>query len=266
MNVSDTIFTPPPHLIAIHGWGFHGAVWEDTGRQLRALGYGFTAVDLPGFGACPTLEGEYTLSALADSVLQALPPGKNASLPVLLGWSLGGLTALEMIRRYPERFRALVMVAAAPRFTKADDWPHGVDPAVLEGFSQTLTEDYRSALTRFLLLQAGRTDSGRATVKKLKPLLFRHGIPDGKALEQGLALLRETDHREVLGSVRHPVLFVLGARDNLLSCAAAQDLRALCPHARAAVIPGSAHAPFISHPAEFMAVLTEFLGEVFPKL
>uniref|UniRef100_A0A450ZGP2 Pimeloyl-[acyl-carrier protein] methyl ester esterase n=1 Tax=Candidatus Kentrum sp. TUN TaxID=2126343 RepID=A0A450ZGP2_9GAMM len=258
MNIHKTTPTTDAtkHITAIHGWGFNSAVWNDIGDRLKT-DYCFSAVDLPGFGRSPMLEGEYTLPVLADFAIEAVP-----SPSVLMGWSLGGMVALEMARRYPDRVEALVMVASSPRFTETRDWPHGVAPDVLKAFSETLAENPQAALSRFLILQAGRTDLGRVTVKKLKPLLFRYGVPNRNALKEGLALLRETDLRHVLGTIRCPVLFILGARDNLLSPTVVMDLQQLCSNCQATVIDGSAHAPFISHPVEFLQVLTGFLQDV----
>uniref|UniRef100_A0A450XPC3 Pimeloyl-[acyl-carrier protein] methyl ester esterase n=1 Tax=Candidatus Kentrum sp. MB TaxID=2138164 RepID=A0A450XPC3_9GAMM len=261
---------PAKPLLAIHGWGFNSAVWDDIGNQLKT-DYRFNAIDLPGFGQSPMLEGEYTLSALADSVADSMDEARVDSMnetmaitapssSVIMGWSLGGLVALEMAHRYPERVRALVMVASGPRFTTTADWPHGVAPNILDTFSETLAQDHKTALSRFLLLQAGRTDAGRATVKKLKSLLFRHGGPDRRALKEGLTLLRETDARQILGMIRCPVLFILGGKDNLLSSSVATDLPRLCPGCQVLVIEGSAHAPFISHPVEFLQGLLSFLN------
>uniref|UniRef100_A0A450WEV9 Pimeloyl-[acyl-carrier protein] methyl ester esterase n=1 Tax=Candidatus Kentrum sp. LFY TaxID=2126342 RepID=A0A450WEV9_9GAMM len=243
-------------LTTIHGWGLNAAVWDDIGDRLKT-GYAFNAIDLPGFGKSPMLAGEYTLAALADAVAEAMP-----SPSVLMGWSLGGLVALEVARRHPERVDALIVVASGPRFTEAEDWPHGVAPDVLDAFSETVAEDPKTALQRFLILQAGRTDLGRATVKKLKPLLSRYGLPNRDALEKGLVLLRETDFRHVMDEIRCPVLFILGSRDNLVSPAVVADLWRLCPGCRMAVIDGGAHAPFISHPVEFLEVLIPFLGDI----
>uniref|UniRef100_A0A450YCN1 Pimeloyl-[acyl-carrier protein] methyl ester esterase n=1 Tax=Candidatus Kentrum sp. TC TaxID=2126339 RepID=A0A450YCN1_9GAMM len=256
MTLHKTTFGTGKPLTAIHGWGFNGAVWEEVADRLKT-DCAFHAIDLPGFGESPMPEGEYTLSALAEGVIESLP-----SPSVLMGWSLGGLVALEAARRCPERVLALVMVASAPRFTATDGWPHGVARDVLDAFSETLARDYKTALSRFLILQAGRTDLGRATVKKLKPLLFRYSAPDRRALEEGLALLRETDLRGALGTLHQPVLFILGARDNFLSPTVEPNLRRLRPDCRVAVIEGSAHAPFISHPTEFLGLLLPFLRNI----
>ena len=120
------------------------------GGQLQDGGVGFSTVDLPGFGGRPMLAGEYTLARLADSVAGTM--AESGPIPcVLMGWSLGGLVALEVVHRYPERVDALVMVAAAPRFTQAEDWPHGVAPSVLDAFSRTLAEDTKAALVQLRL-------------------------------------------------------------------------------------------------------------------
>ncbi|MGE6761333.1 hypothetical protein ACQKGO_25170 [Corallococcus interemptor] len=54
-------------------------------------------------------------------------PGVDAERPVLLGFSAGAQMALELWAARPEAFRALVLVAGAPRLSRGDELhpPHG---------------------------------------------------------------------------------------------------------------------------------------------
>ena len=55
-----------------------------------------------------------------------------------------------------------------------------------------------------------------------------------------------------------PLAILHGERDTLAPVAAAQWMGAQIEGARLDVIPGCAHAPFLSHPEIFMQVAREF--------
>ena len=57
------------------------------------------------------------------------------------------------------------------------------------------------------------------------------------------------------------VLVVAGERDTLTPLPASHYLAEHLPDARLVTIKGAAHAPFLSHPDEFMKHLTSFLHE-----
>ncbi|MFZ1536057.1 MAG: alpha/beta fold hydrolase, partial [Chromatiaceae bacterium] len=75
-------------------------------------------------------------------------------------------------------------------------------------------------------------------------------------------LLRDSDLRPALGDLDCPSLWLLGARDTLVPPGVALDIAARLPEARVQVIPGAAHAPFLSHPAATTAALLSFLWEL----
>ena len=89
--------------------------------------------------------------------------------------------------------------------------------------------------------------------------LFEHGDPDPRALADGLDILRDTDLRAELGALATQTLAVAGSRDRLTPPGAAREIAARAPHARAEVLAGVAHAPFLDNPAAFAARVLEFL-------
>jgi pimeloyl-[acyl-carrier protein] methyl ester esterase len=80
-------------------------------------------------------------------------------------------------------------------------------------------------------------------------------------LATGLAWLRDIDLRLQAPLVKAPTLLIHGAADPLMPVGAAQALAALIPGARLEALADCAHAPFMSRPAEFAALLHAFLND-----
>ena len=234
-----------PDLVLIHGWGMHAGIWGDLPARLAAH-FRVTTLDLPGHGRSRDVVTESTLTAFTDAVAQVC-----TAPAVWLGWSLGGLIALDAARRYPEKVAKLVLVGATPKFVQAPDWPHAVEAQVFAGFARSLARDYRGTLLRFLSLQIGGDEAIRALLKNLRTQIFAHGEPQPAALSAGLSILQQSDLRSSLSEIQAPTVIVHGSHDRLAMPAAGEYLAAHLPRARLWRIAGAGHAPFLSHAAAF---------------
>ena len=106
MHLHTTGHGPP--LILLHGWAMHGGVFAPLVRELSA-DFECHLVDLPGHGLSEERDG-LALERAVERLLQWLPPAP------WLGWSLGGLFALEAAVRAPERVCGVVAIAhGSPR-------------------------------------------------------------------------------------------------------------------------------------------------------
>ncbi|HEY3858213.1 MAG TPA: pimeloyl-ACP methyl ester esterase BioH [Gammaproteobacteria bacterium] len=242
-----------PDLVLLHGWGLHGGVWDSLMPRLTPQ-LRVTRVDLPGHGrsrhvAMPTSLQELTLQVMAD-----IAPGA-----VVLGWSLGGLVALDAALEMPQRLRGLVLANATPRFVTAADWPHAMAPEQLQAFAAGLTQDYQETLQHFLSLQVRGDDSARASLRQLREALFAHGEPDTASLANGLIVLKDSDLRSRLRQVSVPTLVLAGAYDRLTPPGASEAMAEQIPGAQLEVFPKSAHAPFISHAEAFASSVLGFV-------
>ena len=238
-----------PDLVLVHGWGLHGDIWEELATQL-ARNYRVTTVDLPGHGRSDMPEDAFTLATITDAVASLV------SAPATwLGWSLGGFVALDAALRHAGNVAHLVLVGATPKFVQGTDWAHAMPAPVFAQFAVSLQQDYRSTLLRFLSLQAGNDEEGRALIKTLRARIFEHGEPRPEALAAGLAILEQTDMRARLADIRIPVQVIHGSHDRLAPPAAGEYLAARIAGARFVSIPGAGHAPFLSQPAAFLAAL-----------
>ena len=245
-----------PDLVLLHGWGMNAAVWEGLVEAVTN-GRCVTRVELPGHGASRLEPHQDSLTAWADACLDAAP-----ERAVWLGWSLGGLVALEAALRAPQRVAGLILLTATPRFVQGPDWPSATPAGTFTGFRDALLADPGATLDRFLALQVRGSDAARDTLRTLRRELAHRPAPDTAALSLGLKLLRETDLRDRLGALACPTLWLFGERDTLVPMTAADSIAALLPAAQREIIPGAGHAPFLSHPHVTGARLAHYLAEV----
>jgi pimeloyl-[acyl-carrier protein] methyl ester esterase len=240
-----------PDLVLLHGWAMHGGVFVALAERL-APHFTLHLVDLPGHGHSLYSPVPLELEAVADNLARRLPRA------AWMGWSLGGLFALHLAQRHPGRVRALAMLCAPPRFMHGSDWPQGMAPAVFNDFAGGLARDYRATIDRFLVLEAQGSEHGQSELALLRAQVFAQGEPSPHALEEGLALLRNTDLRAGLPQLAMPSLWIAGRRDRLVSAQALELAAKAAPRARYRRIDRAGHAPFLSHADEIAAALIDF--------
>jgi len=252
-------------LVLLHGWGMHGGMWRGVAEQM-AQSFDVYAVDLPGHGfSCEKREegkGNTSTPLLPfslDSIVEQLSSQFEEPLAVC-GWSLGGHVALRWALRHPQQIKRLVLVASTPCFVQLDDWKYALSVEILEEFAENLRHHYALTLKRFLALQVRGGDQEREWLNVLRNSLFSRGEPDLNALQSGLGILRECDQRAALPTVRQATLVLAGERDTLIPQQASQYLAERIPNGKLATIAGAAHAPFLSHPDEFVRLVMDFMS------
>ncbi|MEI8594438.1 pimeloyl-ACP methyl ester esterase BioH [Photobacterium sp. Hal280] len=238
-------------LVLIHGWGMNGAVWQHLVPQLAAH-YRVHVVDMPGYGYSAGVKAQ-SVEAMAQALLAGAP-----EQAVWLGWSLGGLVAKQAALQAPGRVSRLITVASSPRFAAMDSW-RGIQPQVLSDFQQQLSDDFSLTVERFMALQAMGSPSARQDIKLLKQAVLSRPQPSPDALAAGLEMLAEVDLRRQLAQIQQPWLRLYGRLDGLVPAKVASDMDKLAPQSEKVVFAKASHAPFISHPQDFMQALQRFI-------
>lgn len=239
-----------PDLVLIHGWAMHGGIFAPL-TPLLAERFRVHLVDLPGHGFSRGDAGTCDLAIWAERVLDATPAA------IWVGWSLGGLVALQAARARPAQVRGLVEIAASPCFVNAEDWKFGVDLAVFAQFALGLRENYRDAIERFLALETLGSANAQAELRELKTLVFAHGEPDLDVLERGLNMLETSDLRAALAQLAMPSLWIGGRRDRLVPSAAMRWASTQSAQSGFVEI-ASGHAPFLSHATNVAQAIGDF--------
>lgn len=241
------MFAPPLRLV--HGWGFGAEVWNTLVSPLSER-FAVATVSLPGYAPASAAETPETISDLAGAL-----DAEDCTPAIWIGWSLGGMVALQLAATQPARVRALVLVATNASFIARPSWPYALPAAQLERIAKRLQQDVAATLKHFAKLAALGGARARETARTLLGMQGACTAPAPAVLAAGLRTLRDTDLCSTLAAVRCPLLLINGADDVLVPAAAAHAMAALNPRARVEIIACAGHAPFISHREEFLAAV-----------
>jgi len=247
-----------PDLVLLHGWSLNLGVWAQLTRELAAR-FRIIAIDLPGHGRSDWDPRAASPAAQAWRVHETLAPLTERY--ALLGWSLGGQVAIDLAAALPAGVERLALIATTPRFLAAPGWRCGTARPLLTRLIHRLHVEGERAVRDFLALQVRGSAPATATrtLAMLTEALRTHGAAQLDALVSGLARLRDSDLRRALPQLSVPALVVSGQRDRIIRPSAGRALASALPRARYVQIAGAAHAPFLSHPVQFLKALTGFL-------
>jgi malonyl-CoA O-methyltransferase len=236
-------------IVLIHGWGNDSRCWQPLLPDLLQLGP-VIAVDLPGFGESPPLP-VFNEGALLDALAEILPEKCR-----LLGWSLGGMLAVVLAGRFPQRVQQLITLAANLKFVADADWPQAMAPEVNQAFNEAFAANPDLTRKRFTNLMVQGDEQERALLKNLRQQI---PVMDSGAAQQALALLAELDNRESFARLQVPGLHLLAEQDALVPAAVAPAMQALNASQQLIVLAGAAHALTWSCPQKVVEQIQRFL-------
>ncbi|UAK26071.1 alpha/beta fold hydrolase [Sphingomonas nostoxanthinifaciens] len=186
-----------------------------------------------------------SLQAMAERTLEHAPERF-----ALLGHSMGGRVALEVVRRAPDRVVRLALLSTGihqPRPGEAES-RHALRDV-------GRAEDAAALVDRWLppmLAPAHRDDP--AILQPLRAMCIGVGVEDFAA--QSEAMLSRPPVDDLLPRIACPTLVITGAEDAWSPPAQHEAIAALIPDARLAIIPGAGHML----PAEAPDALNELIA------
>ena len=167
---------------------------------------------------------------------------------VLVGFSMGGSTALRMFLDYPEKVKGLVLVSATP----------------------CMMEDSATAWK-------GMSERRLAALRMGTRMLFKDDpspMYDVENMERGLAYLKDTDLRQELNDVAGrktedgrrrvdlPVAIFQSERDGIVRTNNAEFLKGVFPQAKVTMVPGNEHVLPVTAPELIDAAVAEVRSSV----
>ena len=242
-------------IVFLHGWAMSGRVW----RFQQQLGGRLIFLDQRGHGQSSTASS-YSLQDFADDLVSFF---ERMSLEdaVLIGWSMGVQVALQAFPSLRSRLAGLVLVGGTPRFTTADNYPHGQSAAAVKGLGLNLRRDYQKTMGEFFRGMFAEGEMDAAQYQRIVHDIVMGGrSPDPDATRQSLQILSAADLRDQLHLVDRPVLLVHGELDSICPAAASAYMAERLPMASLKVMQGCGHAPFMTRPEQFNDLLRTFLA------
>ncbi len=241
-----------PTLVLLHGWGVHSGYWGGFVQQLQAYCHVYT-VDLPGYGDNVQALDDYQLENLLDRLIAVMP-----EQAVYLGWSMGGILALGLAARYPDRVLAVVGIASNPCFVASEAWPCAMPKATYHAFEAGIRDNCPLTLKRFQSLQVKGCPDERALLLQLRRLDRQRQMAKEDVLMAGLGLLAQVEMHETLAQISQPVLWVLGANDAIVPLFVQQRMET---SVSVQVVEQASHLPFLSHPEKTLQHLLHFFRQ-----
>lgn len=237
-----------PELVLIHGWGMSSIVWQQWLSVIRPH-CNVTMIDLPGFGFSEK-STTYDLDLLVDAIVEKAP-----EKAIYLGYSLGGMLAVTIASRYPERVSAVITFASNIRFVADEEWPFAMESSVFDNFYSSTKANSEKALKRFAGLQVGGASNERELLKLIRA---KQENNSAQVLIDALTLLAEMDNTAAIENLTPPSLFVFAENDQLVPVSAAEKMQEQHPES-VVILDDAPHCLFISHPQESWSIVNDFL-------
>lgn len=230
---------PDPTLLFLPGLLCDARLWRD---QVAAFGAARCVV--------ADLAHDDSLGAMAERALTAVPQG--APLAVC-GLSMGGYVAMEIMRRAPRRVVRLGLfdTSARPDTPEQTRRRKGL-LALSEGGM------FRGVTPRLLPQLLAPANLGGPLGAEVMAMAERVGRPAFH--RQQRAIMHRPDSRPDLPGYAVPTLVAVGAEDALTPPHLAEEMAALIPGARLAVIPRAGHLPSMEEPDAVNALLRAWLA------
>jgi len=254
-----------PPIVLVHGWGCTVYAFRYNIPEIADAGYRVVALDLKGHGLSdkPAGPGEYTIDALVEHLREALD-AIGLDRPVLAGHSLGGTLVYHFAARYPERARALGLLAPAG-LTGVPLMPiyRLVTPTMLNPI-------FRRARLRSVVKIALRRVYGKRghfSHRDVEEYFAPSQFPDyAPAIRQ---LLHSYDwnaaaHRQ-LAAVNVPAAGIWGTRDHMMPRDGMDIYRRLVPGIELRSVPDAGHVITEETPTEVNESLLALLNRVYSR-
>ncbi|MDU9005297.1 alpha/beta fold hydrolase [Sedimentitalea todarodis] len=236
-------------VVFVHGFLGGSRQWQGQTEALAELD--IIALDLPGFGKNAQLEALGSIASFAEWALDGLV-AQGIQKCQLIGHSMGGMVAQEMVARAPERIDRLVLYGTGPI-------------GVLPGRFETIGTSKRRA----------HADGPQATARRIAATWFLEreqaaayeacaAIAEQCSLPSilaGLDAMQSWSGAKHLADIVTKTLVIWGDRDRTYPWSQTEQLWQSIPGANLAVIPGCAHATHLEKPGLFNRVLGDFCAD-----
>jgi pimeloyl-ACP methyl ester carboxylesterase len=238
-------------VILLHGFPMHREVWNEFSEKLSDSFTVYTP-DLPGFGKSPILSGDFNLQDVAERMIRWM---KELGIvrPSVVGHSMGGYVALEMVRKEPGLFSGLGLfhsTAMADNAEKKDSRTKVI---------QFIDENGVLAFTSNFI-QPLFADQNHPAIPFVKDITTKASAEAVKGYTK--AMRDRHDTRNILASFGGPVLIIGGEKDKGIPAETLQQQALLNKNTSVHILPDTGHMGMFENPADTLGMIRSFLRKI----
>lgn len=242
-------------VILVQGLGADSGSWLMQRFPFGAR-YRCIAPDNRGVGRSDKPDGPYDLEVMAQDILATMD-AEGIESAHFVGVSMGGILSQIIAVRNPERVRSLTLACTACRHHqwRVDLLENWAEMARTKGMRQFFGEGVRWIV-------------GSRSFRRFWPAMRLFGpvafdaSADAFVAQIDAILSMDDNLRAELGSISVPTLVLVGSQDILTPMGDSEELAALIPGARLAVVRGGAHGFMVERVGAFNSTILDFLAEV----
>jgi len=230
------------------------AGWAQEKESLAPLAQALHEVKNPILISTSLLAGEKQTYAqnLAEMIHSLSEP------PVIIGWSMGGMIAIETLGGNDIPVRALVLISSTARFCDAADYACGIPARSVKAMQLGLEKaPERTLMAFFRALHAPNPTENKELTEQVKKTIASGINP----LKQGLNYLIKADLRDNLEKIRIPTLVMHGEKDGIIPFGASEYLANSLPQGRLWMNSEMGHDLPVREAASVSKIISAFIEE-----
>lgn len=233
-------------IVFLHGVGTDRMAWRPQMAHF-SLSWRAIALDYPGYGESDRPARPLSREDIAGRLLGAWSE-LGVKKTHLVGLSMGGVVALEILRQAPERILSL---------TLADSFAYHPDGRAIVERNHRAIE--AMTMRQFACQCVSHLVAPSAGPEVRHQLVEVMGTIDPGVYHWATSAVWTADYRTLLPSLKARTLVLVGEHDERTPLTLSDELRRGIPGALLVVVPGCGHLTNMENPSEFNRILSEFL-------
>lgn len=246
-------------LVLLHGFTGTRATWDDL-KRVASSTYRILTIDLPGHGQTVAKQ-KVTMDEFVNH-FYLLTRDLGLDRFHLLGYSLGGRTALSYAMQYPETIRSLILESASPglKTEKERQERRANDQRLAEMMIEKGLKDFVLYWENLPLFESQKKLDRSIKMAIRKERLSQSAIGLAQSL-LGMGTGAQRSWWDQLSSIRFPLHLIVGSLDSkfiALNKAMAEEVST----SKLSIVEGAGHAVHLEQKSQFAKIVMDYIDKI----
>lgn len=242
-------------IIFLHGFPFDKTMWHEQLEFLKST-HRVIACDIRGFGQSTDEASHLSMDLFADDIIQFMDTLKIEKA-IICGLSMGGFIALNLMKRYPKRFSALILCdtqCIADTAEVKENRFKAIKKIEADGVF-----DFNDSFIKKVFHKES-LENKKELVSNLRNVVFSNSE---HIIKQGLiALAERSETCSILSEIRIPTLIICGIEDEVTPLIQSEMMHHSIQGSIFHVIDDGGHVSNLEQPEVFNKHLLDFFERV----